>query len=193
MVDAGLAFSEVHGQILDAVFDLVELKSKHNFSGNCFNSILQWGKNLFCKNDSNLHSLFPSTYQECQRLLKDNGLTDCKQYFICLHKDHPNNYSIMNSSEDLCQYCKRPGSINYYYLGLQNRVKQWCSRKDMCKKMTGHWQEKTNWITESCKVDWGTPVKKELWDGVRFSELSYFWDPSKVLLYFVTIEYLITS
>ena len=43
--------------------------------------------------------------------------------------------------------------------------------------MTAHWREKSHWLPAQCKEGWGWPCKKEFWDGTRFSELSYFWDP----------------
>ena len=49
----------------------------------------------------------------------------------------------------------------------------------MCKKMTAHWDEKDHWLPPESKIGWGFPAKKEIWDGKRFAELSYFWDPTQ--------------
>ena len=54
----------------------------------------------------------------------------------------------------------------------------------MCEKMIGHWKEKAHWLqqehSENDSNSWGYSCKKEVWDGQRFAELSYFWDPEKV-------------
>ena len=40
-------------------------------------------------------------------------------------------------------------------------------------KMTAHCREKDHWIG----IQGGYSMKKELWDGSRFGEISWFWDP----------------
>ena len=52
---------------------------------------------------------------------------------------------------------------------------RWCSSKDFCRKMTAHWVEKDRWLN----AERGSAVKREIWDGDRFCELSWFWDPAK--------------
>ena len=42
----------------------------------------------------------------------------------------------------------------------------------MCHKMTAHWREKEHWLGRNE----GWHVKKELWDGDRFAELSWFFE-----------------
>lgn len=106
---------------------------------------------------------------------------DYKEYYICLSESHPYHYSVLESADALCNHCKQPGSISYYYIGLRSRVSHWCSDRDMCRKMTAHWENKNNWIGEEHKLGWGTNLKQELWDGIRFAGLAYFWDPNKVL------------
>ena len=61
------------------------------------------------------------------------------------------------------------------YLGLENKVKLWCSDVEMCQKIMAHWLE-----TEegSCEDDNEMNfLLKEIWDGECFSELSWFWNP----------------
>ena len=41
--------------------------------------------------------------------------------------------------------------------------------------MTAHWEERLHWLHR--KNDW--TVRNELWDGSRFGELSWFWDPNQ--------------
>ena len=64
----------------------------------------------------------------------------------------------------------------YYYLGLDSKVKQGTADPDMCSKMTAHWSEKEHWINGNGD---GWKIKKEVWDGARFAELAWFWDPDK--------------
>jgi len=49
----------------------------------------------------------------------------------------------------------------------------------MCKKITAHLEEREHWLPPECRNGWALPAKKEIWDGKRFAELSYFWDPTK--------------
>ena len=90
----------------------------------------------------------------------------------------------MDSDIALCRHCGRPGSVKYYYLSLIGKVKAWTQQKAMCEKMLTHWKERDHWLhcdrNESNRDSWGYPCKKEVWDGVRFEELSYFWDYKKV-------------
>lgn len=46
----------------------------------------------------------------------------------------------------------------------------------MCQKMLSHWNEKEHWLGR--KEAW--PLKQEFWDGQRWMDLQWFWDPSKV-------------
>lgn len=49
----------------------------------------------------------------------------------------------------------------------------------MCKKITYHMKEKDHWFYANTSEEWGCEDKKELWDGKRFSQLSWFWDPDQ--------------
>ena len=82
----------------------------------------------------------------------------------------------MQSASEMCRFCGEAGIIKYYYLGLRSKVKQWTADPEMCAKMTAHWSDKDHWINGS---DNGWGIKKEVWDGSRFSELSWFWNPDK--------------
>ena len=48
---------------------------------------------------------------------------------------------------------------------------------EMCSAMIDHWREKDHWfhIFERGQTK-GWPIKKELWDGKRFSQYSWFFD-----------------
>ena len=61
----------------------------------------------------------------------------------------------------------------YMYLGLGNKLKNWFTNKTMYVNMLGHWLEKEHWLENM--ESW--PLKKEIWDGNRWSELQWFWNP----------------
>lgn len=74
----------------------------------------------------------------------------------------------MERQTDTCRHCGKPGKLKYYYLGLKGKVKQWVASPEMCRRMTGHWKEKEHWLEK----EKGWHIKKEVWDGDRFCELS---------------------
>ena len=43
-----------------------------------------------------------------------------------------------------------------------------------CKKITAHWREKEHWL----KAEHKNFKKCEIWDGLRFAEYAWFWDPT---------------
>ena len=51
-------------------------------------SLLEYAKGLYCKGDSTLEKYWPSNWRETERLLKEEGYEDPKQYFICLDESH---------------------------------------------------------------------------------------------------------
>ena len=62
------------------------------------------------------------------------------------------------------------------YLSLKDKIVRWC---DNDHKMTAHWTEKEHWLNaEQLGTRIGFLPKNEIWDGNRFSEFSWFWDPS---------------
>ncbi|EDO34461.1 predicted protein [Nematostella vectensis] len=81
----------------------------------------------------------------------------------------------MTSKDEVCSNCGNKGVIAYYYLGLQNKVKNWFRDENMCNKMLSHWNEREHWLG----VEQSWPIKKEMWDGERWNELQWFWDPNK--------------
>lgn len=79
----------------------------------------------------------------------------------------------MESPEALCKYCGKKGTIKYYYLSIKDKLQQWCGNEDMCKKMMAHWEQKGHWI----EGEGANFMLNEVWDGSRFNELSWFWNP----------------
>ena len=58
-------------------------------------SLLEYAKGLYCKGDCTLEKYWPSNWRETERLLKEEGYEDPKQYFICLDESHHANYDVM--------------------------------------------------------------------------------------------------
>ena len=167
--------------VLSAVVKAFQLAEEMNASHNQFAKILQFGKEQFCKGCAEMESfnhLWPSSWQSAIKLLEKQGYTDPEDYYICLNSSHPCNYGVLKTPAEMCTLCgsSAPESayIKYSYLPLRSKIKQWCSSSKFCQKMTAHWNEgKDHWLHSTG----GYSVKKELWDGSRFAELSWFWDP----------------
>ena len=142
-----------------------------------FLEILQYGKQQYFKGSVEaikFDYLWPRSWQTAIKMLERQGYRDPENYFICLDNSHPCHYSILSSSTVSCKYCGNSSStcIKYSYLPLRYKIKQWCSSPIFCEKMTAHCKEKDHWLNST---DYN--IKKEIWDGSRFAELSWFWDP----------------
>lgn len=166
--------------VQDSVLRLVEMKQKMGCSINHFEELLQWGKDLHTNgnNDAAIH--WPRNWDDVQALLKELGFSEPKHYWICFSNDHSSHYGLMASKDEPCPYCGHSGTIPYYYLGLPDKIKKWCSSPEMCNKMTAHWSQRGHWLPDEMKDGWGWPVKHEIWDGTRFANLAYFWNPDAV-------------
>lgn len=165
--------------IVDAIFRSLDLVDKLGGSLNSFEDLLLMARSMYCKGaslDSEAEEMvtkWPKTWTDAKKHLTSVGFKDAKEYFICLSEDHPCQWDLLEKKSDECQYCGQRGSIPYYYLGLETKVVQWVSDPNMCYKITAHWREKEHWLSRT--EGWHT--KTELWDGERFVELSWFWDP----------------
>ena len=56
---------------------------------------------------------------------------------------------------------------------LHNKILRWCSNPLFCEKMTAHWNEREFWLG----VGRNNNLKNKIWNGSRFKELSWFWNP----------------
>lgn len=108
--------------------------------------LLKYAKDLYCKGDCNLEKYWPSNWRETEKLLKDVGYENPQQYFICLDNSHPANYDIMDNKRSCCRFCGKHGTIKYYYLGLPQKIKLWCSDPTFCEKMSKFWEEREHWL-----------------------------------------------
>lgn len=168
--------------IVKSIFETIELSTKTGASLATIVDLLCFARRMYCRgkgideNDHPMKCSWPKDWEEAKKYLKDVGYEDAHEYFICLNATHKQHWDIMQSASEKCRFCGEVGTIKYYYLGLHSKVKQWTEDPDMCSKMTAHWSEKEHWINGN---DDGWKIKKEVWDGSRFAELAWFWDPDK--------------
>ena len=167
----------IRKDIAIAVLKAFDLLEKIDGSQKNLLDILAFGRDLYCKGHTSTDylKLWPTTWSACAEILKDYGYKEPITYFYCLNDVHPFLWSLMKISSDLCQHCQKPGLIQYHYLKLADKVQRWCSNADFCSKMTSHWLYKDKWMQGPGSND----TYDEIWDGNRFSELSWFWDREK--------------
>lgn len=181
--------------VLNAVLDALRIVKESGSSCQTFEDILNYGKTLLlASRDSEnidreiLLTLWPRNWNSVQKLLKEEGYEDAKLLFICIcrnEKEQTRNgktskkfvysgkYSILENKDDLCIHCGKKGYLKYYYLGISTKVKNWFKNVDMCRKMLSHWNARDKWL--GCQSS--NPEKSEFWDGERWLELQWFWDP----------------
>lgn len=94
-------------------------------------------------------------------------------------------HDVMEKADEMCRHCGKAGKIKYYYLGISDKVELWCANRDMCKKMMAHWREKDHWI----EGEGANFTLKEIWDGERFNELSWFWKPDSEWMFPVKCKF----
>lgn len=179
--------------IVKAVLEALQIMENTKASQKNFEEILNYGKQLFCEglgefcDQDVVDCVWPNSWSAAQEILKRVGYEDPKEYFICFCRKkakrpcqakekhvYTGKWDIMSDRKQRCKHCGRKGKVRYYYLGLEAKVKRWCSDSNMCQKMQAHWKEKDHWLTSD---PW--PIKKEIWDGDRFRELSWFWNPEE--------------
>lgn len=141
--------------------------------------VVFYGRDLYCKKNPAAVNRWPHTYSACLQILRKAGYTDPITYYICLDSSHPHQWSSSENPESLCQYCKKPRNIKYYYLSIADKVKRWCASKKFCTKMVAHWEHHDEWLNRTPGIRVRTSNFCEIWDGDRFSELSWFWDPTQ--------------
>lgn len=172
--------------IVKAVLDAMNIMEDSGASVKTFEDILDYGKKMLFTSVGDdidvdiLSTLWPKNWNAAQLLLKQEGFSDVKEYYICICREnkemtrngktttkyqYSRNCSILESKSDLCPHCGKPGYIKYHYmyLGLNEKVKNWFRNEAMCKKMLSHWQEKDHWLGRTLSG----LVKNEIWNGQR--------------------------
>lgn len=175
-----IGFETMKEKIVNSILDALELQLQLKLSNIGFDHILEWGKNIFLMgHNEKFDHLWPTCWKEAEKLLHSVGYRDAKKYLICLDENHRCHYGIMSSEDDLCPHCGKSGTIPFYYLGLGPKVNLWASDPLFCKKMLSHWFERDHWILQESQDGWGFETKTEIWDGIRFAELQWFWNPEE--------------
>ena len=178
-----VAVDSTQNHILQAVVKAMIIMEEVHGSQQDFMHILQYGKELYCKGKGcktcDLPELWPTSWQSSMKLLTQNGYKSPVEYFVCLNDSHPCSFDVLKSVKHNCRFCHASGSscIKYMYLPLKDKIHRWCQDVKFCHKITAHWAEKEHWLDVNNEYDGYLP-KKEIWDGNRFSELAWFWNPS---------------
>lgn len=171
---------KIRDAVVSAIFESLDLLHESKGSLKNFEELLTLARHMYCKgagleeDDETVKKQWPRDWTTTKQILIAEGYEDAKEYFICLNDMHPQHWDILESQSGLCRHCGEKGTIPYYYLGLKGKIKRWVSHPDLCYKLLSHWREKEHWLNRN--EGWHT--KKELWDGDRFAELSWFWDPN---------------
>ena len=137
-----------------------------------FESMLALLIDVACKDSLDEKKNWPSTWAEVNRLLIQLGYTEPVTHYVCLSKDHPCSYWV-SSLGDTCLFCGFKCPLKFYYMPLADKIKKWLRDEEFCKKIMSPWLCKETWFK---KCTPGYPLK-ELWDGQRWRDLSWFWDP----------------
>ena len=171
-------YMSIEAVVLMAILEAMTLTDKINGSQDDFMRILEYGKGLYCQGagNSSLAAFWPQSWQSAIRLLEKHGYKNPKDYYVCLSDSHPCSFDIFDLPNSKCRLCGAQSSacIKYSYLSLRDKIVRWCQDSVFCQKMTAHWLEKDHWMYDKG----GYYVRNEIWDGSRFAELAWFWDPS---------------
>ena len=116
----GLNYNSVDHDIVLKAFQLMEdMKGSHK---NLL-EIVNYGKELYCKGNSELLSRWPTSWNACMGLLRKAGYKEPITYYVCLNTGHQCFWSITDSATDTCKYCNKKGEIEFYYLTLADKIR----------------------------------------------------------------------
>ena len=164
----------VDSDIVVAILRAFNLVEEMGGSHKNLMDIVAFGRDLYCKGDSETSVRWSTSWTSCIKILKNAGYNEPVADRVCLNKSHPHLWSVLRDATDTCKYCHKVGKIEFHYLPLEDKVKRWCSSQSFCRKMTAHWRHRESWLYGS-----SCGFLSEIWDGKRFAELSWFWDPNK--------------
>lgn len=165
---------DIDSDIVTAVLRAFAMVDNMGESKKSMLQILEFGRDCYCKGDSVMSKKWPSSWSACMNTLRRAGYKDPITYYICLNASHPNLWSISDDPQCVCRYCNGNEMIQFHYLSLVDKVRRWCSDEMFCAKMTAHWRDRQTWLYGR-----NNGVYKEIWDGSRFAELRWFWDPQE--------------
>jgi hypothetical protein len=184
--------------VVDAVVKALRIMKDSGTSIKTFEDILEFGKGLLFSGISKDHeaeridsevllALWPKNWNIVQKLLQEEGYKEAQEYCICFCREekettrngittkkfiYSGKYSVL-ANGDTYNHCGNKGYLKYYYLGLKSKVKNWFRNRNLCSKMLAHWKECSHWLGRNQSYD----IKREIWDGERWLQLQWFWDP----------------
>ncbi|XP_066914088.1 uncharacterized protein [Clytia hemisphaerica] len=118
---------------------------------------------------------WPSSYARAKSISEAGQLYSTPEAkAICFDKkEHPLHWYELDVGEP-CPHCLSIPSLYRYYLPLKGKIIRWFSSETMCCSMLGHWKNKDSWLHKTGS----TFPLNEIWDGSRFKEVQWFWDPA---------------
>lgn len=133
--------------------------------------LVKFCRDLYCKGDEELSKKWPETSFQLENTLRYVGYTKPVTSYVCFHDG-----TWAMSDENQCETCNKTDLIPLHYCELSEKIKKWCSSKQYCEKLTYFYRkEREHWLRSNVTKPW-FPIK-EMWDGTRFAEMSWFWDP----------------
>ena len=93
--DTTTATTDLQKDILVAVLKAFELLEESNASQKSIMNILNFGRDLYCRGDTEMINKWPSSWSACLALLRMNGYKEPVTYYICIIKcstSHPMEY-----------------------------------------------------------------------------------------------------
>ena len=154
---------------------LFDLAVKMNASVNHIEQLLGFVGELFTEFKADQANEWPKTYATAMTSMKNYGYIEPTATNVCFSDSHPLHWYNVPEKENECPDCGEKPSIKFYYMSLSEKILKWMRSPEMCEKMLGHWDEKESWLN---KTGVTFPVK-EIWDGYRFKDVEWFWNPQK--------------
>ena len=160
--------------LIENLLKTLTLASEMNASITMTEKLLRYVGSLLAQ-FTDLNNDWPTTFASAKSILKATGLyNDPEHHKICFNNNtHPAHYYVLDDTQ-VCPDCDELPEINRYYLPLRDKIKRWFVNVDLTQKMLGHWKNRIKWLGKTG----ATYPLEEIWDGYRFKELQWFWDPN---------------
>ena len=153
---------------------VMDLALKLNASNTQTEDILAFVNEIFGDFGIELQSEWPLTYHKAICTMKSSGLySDPSEHSICFNENEHQIHWYEFESDQSCPHCDSVPDLKRYYLPLKEKIKRWVSSEEMCYAMLGHWKNRDVWLGKSGP----TFPLNEIWDGERFKEIQWFFDP----------------
>ena len=166
--------SDIH--VLSAVISAFKLADEVNASEKSLCKILTYGKEIYEIAGNVKIPHWPITRHKAENLLQTVGYVPPTKYLACLNENHKNQAFLYEQTQDVCPSCQENKFVPVYYNQIRSKINLMCKNESMCKKITAHWDQKDHWIGRHGQPFF--PIK-EIWDGTRFAELQWFWNPNE--------------